>query len=128
MHYIYHYSNSPESLLYSTYILSRQIVTHIYIHHLDVHFRRFVPVAYKNSAEYLAPNEPQNHISSILQSVIRKCQVLLLFCILSQFVKHQHSQLLLASDGRNMTMCQRADVSKGKLYLFSKINSRRKAP
>lgn len=48
-------------------------------------------------------------------------RVLLLFCILSQFIKHQHVQLSLASDGRNMTMCQRADVSKGKLYLFSAI-------
>lgn len=45
--------------------------------------------------------------------------MLLVFCLLSQFVKHQHLQLSLASDGRNMTVCQRADGSKGKSYLFS---------
>lgn len=48
-------------------------------------------------------------------------RLLLLFCTLSRFAKHQHLQLSLASDGRNMTMCQRADVSREKLYLFSVI-------
>lgn len=36
-------------------------------------FERILPAACKNSAEYLALNEPQRHISGILGNVIRKC-------------------------------------------------------
>lgn len=53
--------------------------------------------------------------------------VLFLFRVLRQFVNHQHLQLLLASDGQNMTesWCKEGEIIS---ILCYKISSRRKAP
>lgn len=47
--------------------------SYLYLHSPLRHtLETVLPVACKNSAEYLALNEPQRHISSILGNVIRK--------------------------------------------------------
>lgn len=53
--------------------------------------------------------------------------VLFLFCVLRQFVKHQHLQLLLASGGQNMTesWCKEGEIIS---ILCYRINYTRKAP
>lgn len=53
--------------------------------------------------------------------------VLFVFRVLRQFVKHQHLQLLLASDGQNMTesWCKEGEIIS---ILCYRINYRRKAP